>query len=479
MPRDSTQPIAEPPPQNMPDDANASSAAGTNSCVPTQADRDKVTLEQIRPLALMAAVAYTIIGIGHLLMLPAGPREIMTLAAIGIVALTLGIYAAARAGRVTLAYANPIMFVFAICLIGSASLHVVTTGEIHQVTNLGLSIGFLGLFFLSIPYMAASFGLGLAAWFAIVHPTISDPLMGHFGFFLLISCMLTVVAFTVRWRAHNKLIAVQKHASVREAVLATALERARLAEAATSEEQAKRAFVSNTSHELRTPLNAIIGFSDVLDREMFGPVGSDENRDYVREINSSGQTLLRLLNDILDLASVSLDEYQVSEHDFDLAALVRRCVALATSRDPLKGIAVTASVPDALTRICSDERRIKQMLMHLLSNAIKFNKQGGWVKVSAGLASNGWISIRVSDSGVGMSEEDIRHAFSPFWQGSRELSRSHGGLGVGIGITAAIAARLDGRLEIESDPGHGTRATIWLPPHTVATDDKTEVARSA
>jgi signal transduction histidine kinase len=430
----------------------------------TQADRDVVTLSAIAPVALFVIAGYGVIAAAHLVLLPDHVKAPLAGSAIFTVIAGFAFYFASRHNVIATNHANIVMMCFAALLMGNSIAHLALTGEAHQAVNIGLVVACFGLFHLSIKHMAASYLMALATWIFVAVPVLTEAEAVHYGFFLFNSSIISSIAFLVRWRAVNSLIIAKKETAAREAHLAETLNKVKLAEAAADNERAKSEFIANMSHELRTPLNAVIGFSEVLDNEMFGSLGSDQNREYVREIHQSGKNLLRLLNDVLDLASVSLSSFDVGCSKFDLANVAERCVAIVSAREQNPSVNCSVEIQSDVREINSDERRIKQILVHLISNAIKFNVEGGWVRISAGRAADKRVFIQVSDSGRGIAEDALKLVRSPFWQGEGSFTRTAGGMGIGLAITVEMAKRLGGELEIHSELGRGTIATVWLPP---------------
>jgi len=444
--------------------------AAPGAVMATQADRDAVTHRIIPALSLCAGAGYVMIAAGGMTILDDGPHTVLALSALASVLISVAIYSAFRSGYVQVRHANAIMMVFSVLFIGNAILNFAFVGEHHQATNLGLAMVVLGLFHLSIPCIITSYALGLVAWGIFVQPVWMGTPVTHYNLFFFFATVLSVAAFVVRWRMHNTQIIADKQAAEREEALVQAFNRTQVAEQAASTERARSEFLSNMSHELRTPLNAIIGFSELLERELFGSVGSHQNQEYVREIHASGQNLLQLLNDLLDLASISVSGFDTNPHMFDFESLAHRCINIACAREPKKKLTVSATISPETATLYTDERRIKQILVHLLSNAVKFNREKGWVRLESQREADGQITIRISDSGRGMNANEIKKAFEPFWQASADIARTHAGAGVGIAITNELARSLGGRLELESKPGVGTTATLWLPPSVIGVE---------
>ncbi|MBI3709981.1 MAG: PAS-domain containing protein [Proteobacteria bacterium] len=229
-------------------------------------------------------------------------------------------------------------------------------------------------------------------------------------------------------------------------------------------DRAKSEFLANMSHELRTPLNAIIGFSEIMQHEMFGPVGDRRYRDYANDIHSSGTHLLNLISDILDLSKIEAGKLELHEEPLSLADVVATCVSLVRERAGNAGIRVVVEPTDHLPRLSADETKMKQILLNLLSNAIKFTPNGGRVTVGAHRANDHSLVIFVTDTGIGMRAEDIPIAMQPFRQIENAITRKHAGTGLGLPLTKSLVELHGGVMMIESQPNVGTTVTIRLPP---------------
>ncbi len=237
--------------------------------------------------------------------------------------------------------------------------------------------------------------------------------------------------------------------------------RVALATAAAASE-AKSEFLASMSHELRTPLNAIIGFSEVMGAETFGPLGSQRYKDYATDIHDSGMHLLALINDILDLSRLDAGALTLHEEDFDLHDVIVQALRMVARQAKGSGISLIEELPASLPPVHADERRIKQVLINLLVNAIKFTPRNGSITVKAWQHDQG-LSIAVTDTGIGIAPEHIAKALEPFSQIDASVARKHGGAGLGLPLSSQLMQVHGGSLKLESIPQVGTTVTITLP----------------
>jgi signal transduction histidine kinase len=221
------------------------------------------------------------------------------------------------------------------------------------------------------------------------------------------------------------------------------------------------------SHELRTPLNSVIGFSDALLREAARPSAArpsaDRVTEFAQQINDAGRQLLGLINIILDVARIEAGRFDLAEDPVDVGRMVRAAVRQSDSSAQAAEITLVADLPDGLPILRSDERRLQQALMQLLSNAIKFTDAGGSVTVGATLEAGGDLLLYVQDTGIGIPGEDLERVFEPFTQLDSTLSRRYQGAGLGLYIARALVVGHGGRLTLRSAPGAGTTAVIRMP----------------
>jgi two-component system cell cycle sensor histidine kinase PleC len=225
----------------------------------------------------------------------------------------------------------------------------------------------------------------------------------------------------------------------------------------------KSRFLATMSHELRTPLNAVIGFSDVLRSELFGPVGSPKYRDYAEHIHDSAQHLLTVLSDILDMSKVEAGKVTLNEEPFDVAELVGEVAALFEREAGFAKVELGRGIMPDLPPLLADARYVRQMLINLLSNALKFTPAGGRIQITALPDGNGDLVLGVADTGIGMTPAQLEVALAPFGQIDSPLMRKYQGTGLGLPIVKSLIELHGGRLAIASAPGEGTRVSLVFP----------------
>ena len=233
-------------------------------------------------------------------------------------------------------------------------------------------------------------------------------------------------------------------------------------EQAEAANRAKSEFLANMSHELRTPLNAILGFAEIIRERLLGPVG-DRYAEYANDIHTSGTHLLGIINDILDLSKVEAGRLELIEEIVDLQSVVRSVVLLLRERVATAELTLKVELPDALLLLRADERKLKQVLMNLLSNSVKFTPAGGEILVRVSVENARGVIIEVRDNGIGIAPEDIARALSPFGQVDSRLSRRYEGTGLGLPLAQALVALHGGTLALESAPAEGTTVRVTLP----------------
>jgi signal transduction histidine kinase len=225
----------------------------------------------------------------------------------------------------------------------------------------------------------------------------------------------------------------------------------------------RKDFLTSTSHELRTPLNAILGFSEMLAREMFGPLPNERYRQYARIIHDSGTHVLSLVNDLLDLSKLDAGKLELCVEPVEILKIIIDCVRCVEAQSTRDHIGIVVHVDDGVDRIYGDDRRLHQMLLNLLSNALKFTPVGGEIAIDV-FRRGPDIAISVSDTGIGIRAEDIPKVLEPFGQVESALSHKHQGTGLGLPLTKELAELHGGSLTMESNVDVGTTVTITLPP---------------
>ncbi|HKF73993.1 MAG TPA: ATP-binding protein [Stellaceae bacterium] len=257
----------------------------------------------------------------------------------------------------------------------------------------------------------------------------------------------------------------------RKRLIQQATQLRKLAQEATLEQRkaeaanlAKSTFLANMSHELRTPLSAIIGFSEIMQHEALGPVGSTRYRAYADDINRSGMHLLGLVNDLLDLSKIEAGKMELVEDFVDVDHLIADCLTLLRESAARAKIELAVVKDARLPPAYADERKLKQILINLLGNAIKFTGAGGSVEVAATVAASGTLQVSVRDSGAGIRPEDVAKVFEPFGQLRGAIESGQPGTGLGLPLSRKLAELHGGTLEIESAEGAGTTVLLSLPP---------------
>jgi signal transduction histidine kinase len=234
--------------------------------------------------------------------------------------------------------------------------------------------------------------------------------------------------------------------------------------AAVAANRTKSEFLANMSHELRTPLNAILGFSEAMQMQMFGPLGAEKYDEYVAHINESGSHLLALISDILDISKIEFGKQTLDEDDVELGHAIRSCLALVRERARAGGVRIVDSLLSRIVRVHADERKLKQVLLNLLSNGVKFTPSGGAVTLSWTLDDAKGVVVEIADTGIGIPAHQIAKVLEPFGQAENSLSRRYEGSGLGLPLSKALIELHGGSFELESEVNVGTRVRFSLPP---------------
>jgi signal transduction histidine kinase len=248
---------------------------------------------------------------------------------------------------------------------------------------------------------------------------------------------------------------------------------------AESSNRAKTEFLARMSHELRTPLNAIIGFAEMIGRQLLGPVGMPRYVEYANDIARSSQHLLGIISDVLDISKIEAGRIQLHEEAIVLSGVMRECAEMLASSAAREAVSVIVEAPANLPSLVGDPTKIKQILLNLVSNAVKFSRPGGQVRVAAGLEDSGWCRIVVSDYGIGIAPEDIKRVLEPFGQVDNALNRRRGGTGLGLPIAKALVELHNGTLRVDSTVGTGTTVTLRFPPERLLDETVTQLRPAA
>jgi len=232
--------------------------------------------------------------------------------------------------------------------------------------------------------------------------------------------------------------------------------------------QAKSYFLANISHELRTPLNAIIGFSSMMKDRVFGPLGNETYNEYVSFINKSGNDLLSVVSDILDISRVEAGMLELDEEKFNVLKVVEETMTMVSERARKSTLKIIKNLPENLPELRADRVRLKQILLNLIDNAIKFTPANGSIEIDINLTPKGDMVFKINDTGIGLKQSDITHVLEPFMQVENVLQRSHKGVGLGLPLCKNLIEMHGGQLEIISEPDQGTSVVVLFPSERVA-----------
>ncbi|MBM3543946.1 MAG: HAMP domain-containing histidine kinase [Alphaproteobacteria bacterium] len=284
----------------------------------------------------------------------------------------------------------------------------------------------------------------------------------HFYFIWLMTGFNATVMAMLEYRAEkDALIAELEQA---KSVSDDARERAEEANLA------KSRFLATMSHELRTPLNAILGFSEIMQGELLGPHANPTYKEYANDIHQSGQHLLKLINEILDISRIEAGRYELHEGAVSLAAVAEDCNRLMRLRAEKKGLVISETFEANLPQLWADERAIRQICLNLLSNAVKFTPSGGTITLAIGKTLAGGQFLSVKDTGPGIPDVEIPRVLKSFGQGSLAQHTAEGGTGLGLPITKGLAELHNGVFELKSKLRHGTEVTVTFPRKRVIQD---------
>lgn len=276
-------------------------------------------------------------------------------------------------------------------------------------------------------------------------------------------CFFYIIADRFRLAALSDL----KNSSERESLIAELETAKSMSEEARHRAEeanlAKSRFLATMSHELRTPLNAILGFSEVMKSEVLGPIGNDTYKDYVSDIHNSGNHLLNVINEILDLSRIEAGRQELQEEATKLAHIVEEASHMVQLKASQKSVKIVSNFEENLPPLWADEKAIRQIVLNLLSNAIKFTPTNGTIRLCVGWTSTGGQYLSVKDNGPGIPEDEIPVVLSSFGQGSIAIKNAERGSGLGLPIVQAMMQMHDGKFELKSKLRHGTEAIASFP----------------
>ncbi|WP_353857651.1 PAS domain S-box protein [Azospirillum formosense] len=241
-------------------------------------------------------------------------------------------------------------------------------------------------------------------------------------------------------------------------------------EAAESADRAKSTFLQVMSHELRTPLNAVIGFAQVIEMRLLGAAEVDRYIDYAGSIRQSGEHLLAIIDDILDITTIEAGGLRLNETPVDPSALVGEALNLVAIQSGKRGVPIHIDLEDGLPMLTGDALRLRQVLVNLLSNAVKFSNPGEPALIRAYRGGDGGLELSVTDTGIGIAADDLPKAMTPFVQVDQSMARRYEGMGLGLSISKRLVEAHGGTLRIASAPGQGTTVTVALPPGRIVAD---------
>ena len=352
---------------------------------------------------------------------------------------------------------------------------------IYIVLITGVSITFIG--YTTMPAYSIGMGLTCMALLTISFLRVQDRLhytlavMVVLSLFFLIKKTLEVSRTTTEAIRNNEQLRIvneqlqveieKRHEAEREAHAAR--------DVALAASSAKSDFLANMSHELRTPMNAVLGFSGALKSGIAGPLNAKQT-EYIEDIQNSGEHLMTLINDLLDLSTVEAGKFDVKPEVFDFPEQIERCMPLVRKQAETAGVTIDIDIPGDFPMLYGDHRLVRQMVLNLLSNAIKFSTNGDRVTLGARHATNGMVTVWVVDKGAGIPPDDIPRVMLPFEQ--TEFGKTKEGTGLGLPLVKRIAELHGGDFVLESVLGEGTVATINFPASAIAGDNDNLQART-
>ncbi len=368
---------------------------------------------------------------------------------------------------------------FALLFIGETAVEILTFLLAVHLLSTAVTTMLTG----SIPAMVLLATAPITIAFAIVLAATQSAL----GMALMVTTLLVQALFLLQSHRQHKIeVTVLDHQTQKDALIvdledakAKSDEARRQAEIASL---AKSRFLATMSHELRTPLNAILGFSEVMQNELFGPHSNENYKSYAGDIYDSGKHLLNVINEILDLSRIEAGRFELNETRVSLMGTLEESSRLVSMRAKQKGIELVENYEDGMPDLWADEKALRQIALNLLSNAVKFTPSGGTVTMTAGWTRDGGQYLAVADTGQGIPEEELDIVLTSFGQGDAARKAAEQGTGLGLPIVKALAEMHGGRLRLESEVRVGTTVTIGLPASRVMSAlpfEKTELRKAS
>jgi signal transduction histidine kinase len=293
---------------------------------------------------------------------------------------------------------------------------------------------------------------------------LGSPLLTHLD--AMVELGLTVRDFALHDPAADFLIMLQTQRRALEEAQNLSVELREARDAAMQASLAKSEFLANMSHELRTPLNAIIGFSELMSKQLLGPFPQNY-RSYLEDVHASGVHLLDLINDLLDISRIEAGRYELEERPVALAELIAECLRLIAPAAEKKALTLDVAGSEEMPTVRADPRALKQILLNVLSNGVKFNRESGRLEVLVRRADEGDIEFVVADTGIGIAPEVVPQLFRPFRQANSTIARRYGGTGLGLSICKSLIEMHGGSATLTSEVGVGTIVTLRLPANRI------------
>jgi signal transduction histidine kinase len=420
--------------------------------------------------ALSAAIPMTLCGVGFALALSAGGA--VGGAVTGLAIITMH-YAGMAAIQLPARAVWDAQYVAASVLIGVSlsglALHFAMRRKTRQ--DYALGVGLFALAIVAMHFTAMSAVSFIPEGGHAIAPMAMEPFVlavtvtAGAAFIVTQGLIVALIDRHLAARAQGEALRMRAHIAelekTQQALKKTSQDLTTALYVAAEASKTKSSFLASMSHELRTPLNAIIGFSDTMILEVFGSL-SDRYKSYATDIRTSGEHLLALINDVLDLSRLDAGHADLREEEFDPATLIAESLRMVVGQATKAQVALTTHIASDLPHLKADKRRIKQILINLVSNALKFTPAGGQVQVTARLVPAG-LAMAVSDSGIGIAPEDIPKVMERFGMVDSSMSRQHAGTGLGLPLSKQLVEAHGGSLVLESTVNVGTTVTVILP----------------